>query len=353
MEASVIIVALGPDRWLSRRTVESAIDEYDAERLNTTRYSSEEDPFDQVVAAASTPSFFGSARVIVATGYMPRENRAAPGAGKPRSQKTRKKRENPIETLISASEEAGCVLILHEPTRAGLPSALKNALTSDARVVPGEPPRGSALVDLVMRGFERRGVHIDRDTVRLLLSTLFPGQWEQKPSNAAYDRPPDLELLINEVEKLALAAEDDILTADVVMQMVMQAAQDRTFPIIDSVLAGIQREALRELEGLPPSDDERLRQLSQLYQTMEYVSATGQAGRPSDPATTAQQLGMSNPRRIGPVLRALAAMPADPDQMLLRAREADFRLKRGIDPSPLDAFYRLIAAARKRSEAKT
>ncbi len=345
----MIAVVLGPDRFMARSSVQRLVDQHDPDHSNTIRYSAESDSVDSVINAVSTRSFFDTQRVIVATGYVPRQS-ASSGRGKSatkgRASKSAKSAlSNPFESMFTAAVATSTALILHEPELAVLPAGFKRMLPADAVTVTGQPPRGSALIDAATRGFETRGASIDRETVRYLLDLLFADSWQQPSANPAFDHPPDIESLTSEIEKLSLAATDRVVTIDLIDQLTFQPSSDRIFAFLDATISGQAATAIRELASFSNDDDEIIRHLAQLLQQIEFVAAACQEGKPADNVAAGKALGMPNPNRMAPVMRSLNAMSADPHMLLAVAREADSRLKRGFDHSAQDSLYRLIAAA--------
>ena len=102
------------------------------------------------------------------------------------------------------------------------------------------------------------------------------------------------------------------------------------------------------LEGQLKTEDDQIRILAQLMQQIEYAAAAAQPGRPSDPQQAGRALGMSNPNRMRHVLRAASDSRVPPAQLLDIALEADRRIKRGLDPEPVDALYSLILGSPER-----
>jgi hypothetical protein len=118
--------------------------------------------------------------------------------------------------------------------------------------------------------------------------------------------------------------------------------------MVDAVVGGQKTTALRELSASPHTEDDQIWILAQLMQQIEYAAAAAQPGRPSDPQQAGRALGMSNPNRMRHVLRAASDSRVPPAQLLDIALEADRRIKRGLDPEPVDALYSLILGSPER-----
>jgi DNA polymerase III delta subunit len=343
----MIYVVLGPDRLLARSEVNKHVAHHDPGGQNTFRFDADSDPLTAVMNGVATLSFFGDPRVVVATGYLAKLKPSASGS-KGGSSKSSKSKSNVGEVEGILSNATNAVLVIHEPALATVPAAVKSLLPESASVSVNQPQRGQALIDITIASFQKRNCSIDRDTVRHLLDRLFPSSWTQAASNPAFDTPPDIETLVNEIEKLSIAAGSEEVTEELIDELTTQATTEQTFPLLDAVVAGQTIASLRELASVSPVDDERTRMLAQVLQQVEYAVAASQPGRPSDPLQAGRDLGMSNPNRMKPVLRAVSESRIPMAELLSAALEADRRLKRGLAPGPDDALYSLFLSSHGR-----
>jgi DNA polymerase III delta subunit len=249
-----------------------------------------------------------------------------------------------LEGIITNAGNA--VLIVHEPALATVPAAIKSLLPESTSISVNQPQRGQALIDLTLAAFQKRNCSIDRETARHLLDRLFPSSWTQAASNPAFDTPPDIETLVNEVEKLSVAAGSEEVTEELIDDLTTQATTEQTFPLLDAVVTGQSIAGLRELATVSPVDDERTRMLAQVLQQVEYAAAAAQPGRPSDSVQAGRDLGMPNPNRMKPVLRSVSESQIPMADLLSAALDADRRVKRGLVAGPTDALYHLILGSR-------
>jgi DNA polymerase III delta subunit len=342
----VIHVVLGPDRLLAQRTAERLVLAADPTGNNVDRFDAASHPIQDVIDALATPSFFAETRVIVATGYL----RAGHSSGRRTSRSTKSTRartsqqSDPIDRLFSAAVDES-ILLLVEPDAAKVTAEVQKRLPETAEIHAHAPRRGRALIDLVVSSFQRRGNEIDTDAARLLLDRMFPGSWQQAESNPDFDRPPDMESLLAEIEKLSTAAAGARIDEDLIESLTPQALGESTFPFLDAILTGSTQQALRELDGTPPTLDERSRLLAQLQQQIEIAAAAVQDGRPGNAQQSGRDLRLANPGRLQRIDRTLAGSAADPVALARAAVELDRRLKRGQDVGPNQALYGLIEAS--------
>lgn len=339
----MIALIVGPDAATARAEVERLLRRHDPDGFSTTRLDGKTVSFDEVVTAVGTPAFFGGGRVVVVDDLMARASKSAPSGtdgcesidGSPGS------RGLDFGRLFGAvgGENA---LILVDPGLGSVPAAVKKAAPADAVVFGGEPPRGAALIEWIQRSAVEAGSRIDPRTARLLAARTFPQTWSAKPTNPAYDRPPDLDLLRNEIAKLALAAHPGPIGEEVVLEMVASAAEDRLFPFVEAVMAGRLEEALPALENLQAAGDDPGRLAAQVYQQAELAATLPATGAVADPAAIGRDLGLTNPNRMIGVAKTLRRSRVPPAELVRLAIETDRQSKRGGLRHGDDVVYHLV-----------
>ncbi len=253
---------------------------------------------------------------------------------------------------LFAAVAAENVLILVDQSLATVPAAVKKAAPPDATIFGGEPPRGSALIEWIQRAASAAKSSVDGRTARLLAERTFPQTWSAKPTNPAYDRPPDLDLLKNEIAKLALAAHPGSIDADLVRSMVASASEDRLFPFVEAVVTSRLDEAIPALESLQASGDDPGRLIAQVYQQVELAAVLPAAGG-ADLAGVGKDLGLSNPNRMSGVARTARRGRMTPDRLLRLALQTDRATKRGGLRHGDDVIYHLLTVAAVPAEGET
>jgi hypothetical protein len=292
----VIALIVGPDAATARAEVDRLVRVHDPSGLNTTRLDGKAIALEDAAAAVGTPAFFGGCRVIVIDDLMARAPKSTTGASESESA-GRGGRGMDLGRLFTSIAREN-VLILVDQGLNTVPAAVKRAAPPDAVIFGGEPPRGAALIEWMQRTAVEVRSSIEPRTARLLAGRTFPQTWSAKPSNPAFDRPPDLDLLKNEIAKLALAAHPGPITDETVREMVASAAEDRLFPLVEATVAGRLVEAVQGLEGLHAGGDETGRVVAQIYQQVELAATLQAAGPTVAPATVGKDLGLSNPNRM-------------------------------------------------------
>jgi DNA polymerase III delta subunit len=342
----VIHVILGPDRALARVTLNKLLDQFDPGGDSTSRFEAPGDPIGGVSTALATRTFFAESRIVVATGYLGLLSRGTGGKAK-RGKTSASSPPDQFERLFGLAESQG-ELILFEPDLASIPATAKSLLPATASVVMHAPARGSALVEYTRQAVEERSATIDRQTAQYLLNRLFPGHWQQAANNPAFDRPPDIEYLLTELDKLATAADGAAIDEALIDDLTTERTADHMFTLLDAVISGNQGAALREIDLLPHSSDELSRLLAMIGQQIEFSAAAVASGRPNDPLQAGKALGMPNPNRMKAVLNVAGPAAARQTVLLESAVDADRRFKTGLDAAPGDTLYRIITRSASR-----
>jgi DNA polymerase III delta subunit len=336
---SVIVLAHGPDRYLARQAAIAAAAELDPEGLNTSWLDGRESSVEQIIAAVGSATFFGAPRVVIVTDLLARAGRGSDGSATddaPVDPPSRNAR--PLDPLLSAVPDAHG-LILFEPSLASPPPKFKSSVPT-AKIIPGEPPRGASLLSWIGDAARHAGASIDRQTAQLLAEVLFPQTWNRKPNNPRFDRPPDMGLLLYEIEKLAVAAHPGPITAELIAALVPGAAQQRLFSFIDAALSGDVGTAAGELDRLLTSGEEPAMLLAQILGQVELTTV---AAGDRDAASVARDLGTISPGRVSAVMSLARKLPS------VRSRAetgvaTDRALKTGRIRHPSDALHALLLA---------
>lgn len=335
----MIALIVGPDAASARAETTSLLRQHDPDGLNTSRLDGKPISIDEAISAVSTPAFFGGGRVIVIDDLMARASKgAADGTETPTSG-----RSFDFAKLFESVAE-GNVLILVDQPLGSVPAAVKKVTPAGTHVFGGEPPRGAALIDWLQRQSEKAGSRLDTKTARLLAERTFPQTWTTKPSNPAYDRPPDLDRLRNEIDKLALAAHPNPITSEVVESMVSTTSEDRLFPFIEAVVTSKLTEAIPALESFQASGEDAGRLIAQVFQQVELAAALPVAGAGQDPATIGKDLGLTNPNRMIGVAKTARRGRIAPTRMLKIVLDTDRKIKRGVLRHGDDVVYHLVTA---------
>ena len=348
--AAVIYLIPGPDRLLARESAAAIAAQVDPDGSNTTWLDGRETPLDRVITAIGTASFFGMPRVVVVSDLLSRSPRETDGADPAENGDARPRRGlSHLEPLFAAVPEDHC-LILFEPDLAAAPAAFKTAAPK-ATIIASDPPRGAALLTWIDEVARRAGARIDRRASQLLAESLFPQTWDRKPSNPRYDRPPDLALLTQEIERLALSAHPEPITAEQIHSTVASGPDQRLYRFIDAALAGDVRTATTELDRLLAGGEEPAMLLAQLLGQIELAAVAAAAGH-RDAGTVARDLGTIAPSRMSAVMssarghRALLATAA-----VATGAATDRALKTGRIRQPRDAIFDLVLALGENARA--
>lgn len=342
----MIVLVHGPDSAIARSEVTRLLDTHDPDRTNTTSLDGREVALPRLIADVGSAAFFGGRRVMVVNDLMARASRSQAGADPPAPDPTEgESGAAPIDfgRLFAAVPDQN-LLILVDASLSAIPAAVKRAAPDEALIVAGEPPRGGDLVRWLVAAAREAGGELDQGSARFLAERLYPQSWSRKPSNPRYDRPPDMDLLKNEVEKLVLAAYPESVSRGLIEVLVTGAPDDKVFQFVDAVEGGDQVSAVRELERLVAAGEEPAKLIAQVYQQIELAAVLAVGGK-RDPVEIGRVLGLSNPNRMAGIARSpRKRTPGSTKRAVQAALHTDRRFKQGRLRQPADAMYDLIAA---------
>jgi DNA polymerase III delta subunit len=338
----VIYFVHGPDRLLAREAAHAIAVDLDPDGSNTSWLDGRETSFAGVASAVGAASFFGSPRIVVVTDLLARASRDAdigePNGGddeRPGNGRTE------LQSLISAVPESHHLIML-EQSESSVPAVFRSAAPG-AKVIAGDPPRGTSLIAWIESAAVRVECRIDRRAAQRLAEVLYPQSWDRKPSNPRYDRPPDLARLGAEVEKLALAAHPGPITVDHIAMVTPGGPDQRVFRFLDAALNGDLRSSLVELERLLAGGEEPAMLLAQLLGQLELAAVTAEAGGMSADAV-ARDLGSIAPGRLSAVMATTRRRTPEPADVISPGVLADRNLKTGRTRKPEDALRGLVLA---------
>jgi DNA polymerase III delta subunit len=338
----VIYFVHGPDRLLAREAAHAIAVDIDPDGSNTSWIDGRETSFAGVATAIGAASFFGSPRIVIVADLLARASRDADTSESNGGDDERPGRgRGELESLISVVPESHH-LIIFEPSLSSVPAVFRNAAPG-AKVIAGEPPRGSTLIAWIESVALQAECRIDRRAAQRLAEALYPQSWDRKPSNPRYDRPPDLARLKSEVEKLALVAHPGPITVDHIAMLTPAGPDQRVFRFLDAALASDLRSSLDELERLLSGGEEPAMLLAQLLGQVELATVTAEAGGMSADAI-ARDLGSITPGRLSAVMATTRRRAPQPARAIGPAVLADRNLKTGRTRKPEDALHSLVLA---------
>jgi len=337
----VIYFIHGPDRLLAREAALNIASNLDPDGSNSSWIDGREVSFADVASAIGSASLFSSPRVVAVSDLFGRAGRDSDNVQSAGDAERPGRGRVEIESLVLAVPESHH-LILFEPSLSSVPAAFKKAAPA-AKVIAGEPPRGSALVAWIEAAAIHAECRIDARAAQRLAETLYPESWGRTPTNPRYDRPPDLALLKAEIEKLALAAFPGPITLDDVATMTPGAPDQRVFQFLDAALAGDLRPGVEKLDRLIAGGEEPAMLLAQLLGQIELTTVAAAAGG-KNADVVARDLGTVAPGRLSAVMAATRRRALRGTYFVETSARADRNLKTGRVRKPEDALHDLVLA---------
>jgi DNA polymerase III delta subunit len=336
----MISIVLGPDYAMARARMRELRRKQDPSGESTSMLDGKSVSIRTVMMDIASVGFFSAGRVVIVEDMIARLGKQGAKDGG----------QTPDWPGLFAAVPEASTLILIDPSLQSLPAAVKKALPDDATVETCDPPRGPSLIKWIRQTAKAARSEIDDATARFLAESLYPQSWSQKNNNPAFDRPPDMEMLGNEIGKLALAAHPGPITREHIVEMVDRGDEDRIFTFLDAAASGRIGAAMVELDHLIAAGEDPAKLLAQLSQNVELRAVMATAGR-RPPAEVGREIGLSNPNRMISIQRGMGGQRPDEHlQSVGLAASADRKMKRGELREPLDALYdALLSIAHTRS----
>lgn len=328
----MIHLILGPDYSMVREAMRQRMRASDPDGQSTTIMDGNAVSLQDVMMATASLGFFSAGRTIAVEGLL---GKHAKGTGKGNAADW---------SAFFASVPAESTLILADPSVLSVPAAVKKAMPGDSEVVLCDPPRGRELVEWIVARAKSNGGNVDRGVAQRLAITLYPAGWSQKSRNPAFDRPPDMQALGNEVDKLVLAAYPGPLSEEHIRDLIETGDNDQIFAFIDAASAGNIDRAAPELERLLAAGEDPFKILSQLCGAVELAVVMNRAER-RDPAEVGKDLRLPNVGRMNAVARTVREQPRNFAPRVARVlEETDRKLKTGELRDPVEALYFALAS---------
>ncbi len=340
----MIVIILGPDSGLAQRTLKRVLKDRDPSGQSTSSLDGNSTGIRGVINDISSIGFFSAGRVVVVENLIARFGKQGSKDGG----------SAPDWAGLYQSVPDASTLVLLDPGLTDLPSLAKKPLPKNARVEFSKPPRGPKLIDWIITTAETAGGKMDKMTAQHLALTLYPQSWATEPKNPLYDRPPDMELLENEIGKLVLAAHPNPVTRETIDTMTPREEQDQIFAFLDAAASGNVPVAVQEMEKLMLVGEDPAKLLNQLMGNIEVASVVSAGGK-RPPEEIGKAISLANPRRVFSLQQGLRGMSPGVAQARSRiARDADYKLKHGEVKEPIDALYdAILQIANMRREAAT
>lgn len=300
----------GPDALLVRTHLAELLATLDPDGSNTTRVDGKTTTPQAIGGMVATPSFFGMARVVVVDDLFARASKDGDDEESDEPASSKKRSNAPAIELLSQVVEPNA-LILVEPTLSSVPAAVKKS-GAGITIHPGIPPRGKALQDWAEERARALGTTFDGgprgSCVAELLNALAPGSWQQANRNPAYDVPPDLDRIQQEIAKLATYSHPGPITSQAIQTMTLSGTADQLFPLLSSLFRGNPVEAVRLFADAIDMGEDHFRLLAQIYGQVE-LSPPLEASRSVDPEVVGREIGLPNPKRMAVIAQSTRSRP--------------------------------------------
>lgn len=327
----MIAVIVGPDYALARTELRKLTRSRDPDGNSSSTLDGKTASMNDVLMAATSIGFFSAGRLVIVEDLVAR-------LGK---QGAKESGSAPDWSALFKQIPEASTLILFDPSVQSVPAAIKKALPGDALVIVSDPPRGAQLIQWLRHAAREEGANLDERTARLIAETIYPQSWSAKSNNPAYDRPPDLDILHNEIAKLVTAALPGKITEAHVRALIDRGDDDQLFTFIDAAISGNLPAALVQLDRLLEAGEDPNKLLAQLGQQVELSVVMAAAGnRP--PQEVGRDIALPNPNRMTSIQRGLRNQSGDVRRSVDSLKTIDRRMKVGELRNPIDALYEAL-----------
>jgi DNA polymerase III delta subunit len=339
-ELRMVFVITGSDFALARRRLKALLEEYDADGLNTVHLDALVASVEFIASTISTGSIFGSSRVVVIHNLA---ERLGVESARANHSFSKSKRIGFDLKAVLTSAPSTTIAIVFEPSISEPGSLLKAILPGNSKINSHDAPRGDDLVNLALELAQELGYHLERVCARELLDTLFPAYWQKPATIRAFDRPPSVELLTSEIQKLGVFAHPQPIAREHVEELASRSDDRHTYALLDAIVSGRMARAVVELRSTLKAGEDGAKISAQAFQQIELAVASRAEGRPSDPTDAGHALALPNPKRLGRIYQAVSRSQVAPSVLLKRALHADRNVKFGLVGKPEEALIDFTA----------
>ncbi|MEX2315407.1 MAG: hypothetical protein WD628_06775, partial [Thermomicrobiales bacterium] len=195
------------------------------------------------------------------------------------------------------------------------------------------------LLAWIQQRTERDGVRIEPAAVEKLATLLYPTSWQ---GGRYANDTPNMRLIANEVEKLACAAIDGVITEQIVVELVADRSGFTAFRLNDHTFSGRTERALVELDNVLSSGEPAERVLSQIGSEAISIATVKRAEvLPRDAVASASGITAN---RLGNLQKSAAGISEQGLTAIAEAvRHADAAVKAGSETNTSATIVPLVA----------
>jgi DNA polymerase III delta subunit len=314
--------------------------ELDPAGLNTVVFYVPTSELSDIAAACQIMPFFGGSRVVVLLQPIGSARSGEASEADDAGAAGRVKWSDLLQVL-KAVPASTTVIIRHDGTLGPGHYARKALAPLGWRCEDHPNPQNDDLLDWVDRRMRRSGATVSYGGAQLLLDLLFPEVWQKR--DAGFSAVSiDMRLLATEIEKLACATPDGIVTEEIVAGLVADRGGFTAFKVNDDILSGKTMPALVELDRMLEYGEPPERVLPSLASELAARSAAFLA-QEFGPSATARAAGVTDGRMLVLQKKSAQLGRAGVQQLAERLRSADASIKLGHAPDTEAIVVPLVA----------
>jgi len=300
----------------------------------------------EIAAACQATPFFGGRRVVVLLNPIGSTRKAAPD-GEAEEDAGGRIRWPELAPALERVPESTTLIVRHDGALAQTHFLVKAARKYGWAVESFPIPRGDELLDWVSRRARALDVAIAPDAAIALLDLLHSTSWR---GGSRYDTDvPNPRQISSELDKLACAATDGVISVGLVQELVVDRAGYTAFTLNDRTFGGRTEEALVELTNVLEAGEPEERIIAQLASEAAALAGAGVA-REYGPGPVAAAAGSTEGRVIN--LQKKTRIGREGLRSIAEAvRDSDARVKSGLAQDASATVVPLVAGIAEAARA--
>lgn len=311
----------------------------DPSGFGTTLIDVQTSTIESIASACHASPFFGGVRVVVLRQPLVQPRRGDEESSDVEEAPAGRIRWQDLLQVLKATPDSTVVVVTHDGSLAPNHYARKALRELGWTVEQIDIPRGGELLSWVTSRARNRGYTFGPGAAERLLDLLHPSVWQSSASRYDTDTP-NPRLIASEIDKLALASVDGVVTQSTIEALVVDRSGYRAFALNDAIFEGRTDRALVELDLMIESGEASERILSQLGGDIAGVSATRFVGEYGS-KDVAAAAGISEGRVHSLLRRNFSRSTLG--AMAEAVRHADGSVKTGMAPQMSSVITPLVA----------
>ncbi|HUG16034.1 MAG TPA: hypothetical protein VMM78_13570 [Thermomicrobiales bacterium] len=263
----------GQNALLLDERVAALVSDLDQTGLGTTVIDVQTSTLEAIASACHASPFFGGTRMVVLRQPLVLPKRGDDASADEDDTPPGRIRWPDLLQILRSTPPTSEIIVRHDGSLTATHFARKALKELGWTIEPVEIPRGADLLAWVTTRAQGNGYSFGPGAAERLLDLLFPLSWSSTDTRYV-TTTPDTRLIASEIEKLALASDEDVVSVAVVDSLIEDRSGYKAFELSNAIFSGRVEQALCELDLMIEAGEapERV-----LFQIAGDVVATAQA----------------------------------------------------------------------------